>query len=250
MTLEGKRVLITGASRGVGQALALDFAEAGARVAVNYQSSGAAAKAVVNQIVAAGGDAIAVRADVGQGADVAAMFAEVETRFGGLDVLINNAGINRDGPFVDMSEDDWDTVIATNLKGPFLCCQAAARLMSKGAGGRIINISAVTALQGRALAANYIASKGGVDALTRALSVELGPKITVNSIALGFFDSPLLRDLFTPERIAEVGDTLPSGRIGQFADVAALARYLASDASGFMTGQTLSLDGGQAIRLA
>ena len=250
--LNGKRALITGGSRGIGQQLALDLAASGARVAVNYHQASEAADQVVADVIKAGGDAFAVQADIGQADDVRRMFAEVDARFGGLDVLVNNAGLSRDVSFLEMREEDWDAVIATNLKGPFLCCQAVARMMTeRGDGtGRIINISAITSLVGRPNAANYCASKGGVNALTRALAVELGPGITVNAIALGFFDSPLVRELYTADQIATVEGGLPSGRLGAFSEVTALVRYLASDAAAFVTGQTISLDGGQGIRMS
>lgn len=244
-------MLITGASRGVGRHLALDFAAAGARVAVNYVSSKGPADEVVAEIISNGGEAFAVGADIGSSRDVNAMFDSIAERWGGLDILVNNAGLNRDAPFLEMTEDEWDAVIATNLKGPFLCSQRAAKLMQDEniRTGRIINISAVTSLVGRGDAANYSASKGGVNALTRALAVELGPSITVNAIALGFFDSPLVQDLFSDAQIAEVAAKLPSGRLGAFDEISHLTQYLASDAAGFVTGQTISLDGGQIIRL-
>jgi len=249
--LHGKRVLITGASRGIGQHLAKDFAAQGARVAVNYFQSPEAAESVVAEIADDGGDAFAVGADIGSADDVQRMFDQIETRFGGLDILVNNAGLNRDGPFLDMTEEDWDAVMATNLKGPFLCCQAAARMMraNPDGTGRIVNISAITSQMGRANAANYSASKGGVNALTRALAVELGPGITVNAILLGFFDSPLVREVFSADQIAAVEKNLPAARLGQFSEVSAMVRYLASDAAGFVTGQAISLDGGQIIRM-
>ncbi|MGI9389973.1 MAG: SDR family NAD(P)-dependent oxidoreductase, partial [Boseongicola sp.] len=161
----GKRVLITGASRGIGRKLAEDFAAHGANVAVNYQRSSDLADDVVAEITAAGGDAFAVHADVAIGDDVNLMFEKIETRLGGIDILVNNAGINRDAPLVDMAEDDWDAVIATNLKGPFLCSRSAVQLMqSKNiATGRIINISAITSQVGRDNAANFCASKGGLE---------------------------------------------------------------------------------------
>ena len=247
----GKRVLITGASRGVGRKLAEDFAAHGAKVVVNYLGSADAANDIVAGITAVGGEAFAARADIGQSDQVTEMFLEIQTQFGGLDVLVNNAGINRDSPFLDMSEEDWDAVITTNLKGPFLCCQAAGRLMMAkgGSTGRIINISAVTSLVGRENGANYSASKAGLNALTRSLAVELGPKVTVNSIVLGFFDSPLARDVFSAEQIAAVEAKLPAGRLGQFDEISALVRYLASDAAAYMTGQAITMDGGQIIRM-
>lgn len=247
----GKRVLITGASRGVGRKLAEDFAAKGAKVAVNFHRSSDLADELVSEITTAGGYAFAVQADVGVSHQVQRMFEEIETRLGGLDVLVNNAGINRDGPFRDMSEDDWDAVIATNLKGPFLCSQSASRLMlaGKNTRGKIINISAITSQVGRNNAANFCASKGGLEALNRALAVELGPKITVNSIVLGFLNSSLAREVFTAEQITAAERKTPAGRLGEFSEVSALVRYLASDAADFITGQAISLDGGQIIRM-
>ncbi len=248
----GKRVLITGASRGVGRQLAEDFAAEGAQIAVNFQRSSDLANEVVSEITAAGGQAFAVQADVSIGVDVQRMFEDIETRFGGLDILVNNAGINRDAPIVDMTEDHWDAVVATNLKGPFLCSRSAARLMkSENSGrGRIINISAITSQVGRANAANFCASKGGLNALTRALAVELGPDITVNAVDLGFLNSPLAREVFTAEQFASAVASIPAGRLGEFAELSALVRYLASDAADFMTGQSIGFDGGQVIRLS
>ena len=248
----GKRVLITGASRGIGRHLALDFAAEGACVGVNFHQSQSAAEDVVKEIITSGGDAFAVQADIAIPEQVQAMFAEIRSRMGGVDVLVNNAGINRDGPFLQMSEDDWDTVIATNLKGPFLCSQAAAGSMmsEKSASGRIINISAITSLVGRGNASNYSASKAGLNSLTRSLAVELGPDITVNAIALGFFESPLVHEVFTADQIAEVQAKLPVGRMGKLNEVSALVLYLASDAAAFLTGEVISLDGGQFISMS
>lgn len=247
----GKRVLITGASRGIGRKLAEDFAAEGATVVLNYLNSADSADAVVAGITAAGGDAFAARADVGQSDQVAEMFSEIQSRLGGLDVLVNNAGINRDSPFLEMAEEDWDAVLATNLKGPFLCCQAAGRMMTaeRRSTGRIINISAITSLVGRENGANYAASKAGLNALTRSLAAELGPQVTVNTIVLGFFDSALAREVFTADQIAAVEAVLPVGRIGKFAEISALVHYLASDAAAYMTGQAITLDGGQIIRM-
>ncbi|WP_370401703.1 SDR family NAD(P)-dependent oxidoreductase [Sulfitobacter sp. JB4-11] len=247
----GKRVLVTGASRGIGRTLAEDFAARGARVAVNFQRSADLADEVVTGITAAGGNAFAVQADVGVGQQVQGMFDDIEVRMGGMDILVNNAGINRDAPIAEMTEEDWDTVIATNLKGAFLCCRSAVRLMQseKIDGGRIISISAITSHVGRENAANFCASKGGLDALTRALAVELGPGITVNAIVLGFMNSPLARAVFTKEQIASAQARIPAGRLGEFSEVSALVRYLASGAAAFLTGQAIGLDGGQIIRM-
>ena len=249
MKFQRKRVLITGASRGIGQQLAMDFAAEGAKVVVNYQASSEAAERVVSEIKAAGGEAYAAQCDIGQRAEVGAMFEEMETRFGGIDILVNNAGINRDAPFLEMTDEDWEAVMSTNLTGFFLCCQEAARRMVTGEGGSIVNISAVTTILARANSMNYIASKGAMNAMTRAMAVELGPKVTVNAIALGFVDSPLVREIFSKERLEEVESSLLTGRMGTFGEVSAMVQYLASEEAGFVTGQVVSLDGGQAVKL-
>ncbi|MDW3176494.1 MAG: 3-oxoacyl-ACP reductase family protein [Acidimicrobiia bacterium] len=251
MDFSGRRVLITGASRGLGRTLAVDLASKGASVIVNYNRSPKDALAVVAEIQASGGEAHAVQADVGKSDDVVRLFSEMKGRLGGIDVLINNAGINADSAILDLSEGDWDSVIETNLKGPFLCSQQAARLMiSQAKGyGRIINMSANTSLRAREGSSNYAASKAGVNALTRALAVELGSGITANTIALGFLDSPLLREVFTADHISGVEEQLPSGQLGTFAHVSALVAYLMSDEAAFITGQTIALDGGQTIKV-
>lgn len=246
----GKRVLITGAGRGLGRQFALDFAAAGARVSVNYPRSAAAAEGVVAEIAAAGGEAFSVGADITRSDQVATMFEDIAQRIGGLDILVNNAGLSRDGPFLEMAEKDWDAVVAVNLKGPFLCSQCAGRMMmAEGcSGGRIINISGFSSIAGRKNCANYASSKAGLNALTRCLALELAPKVTVNAVALGFFDSPLVRELFSPEQVAIAIETMPVGRMGQFQEASAFVRYLASDAAAFMTGQTINFDGGQIMR--
>ena len=246
----GKRVLITGAGRGLGRQFALDFAAAGARVAVNYSRSSAAAEEVVAEIAADGGEAFSVCADIAQSDQVATMFDEIGRRFGGLDILVNNAGLSRDGPFLEMTEEDWDDVLAVNLKGPFLCSQHAGRMMTAdgGSGGRIINISGTSSIAGRRHCANYASSKAGLNALTRCLALELGPLVTVNAVVLGFLDSPLVRELFSPEQVAEALETMPVGRMGSFEEASSFVCYLASDAAGFISGQTVNFDGGQFMR--
>ena len=245
----GKRVLITGAAKGVGRQLALDFARAGAQVVINFLSSEEAANQAIQEIEDIGGIALAVKADISDRAQVLSMFEEIDRGFGGLDILVNNAGLNRDRPFLEMSEQDWDQVLSTNLKGPFLCSQEAAKRMGNDNGGRIINISAVTSVAGRANAANYASSKGGLNALTRCLAVELGPNITCNAIILGFLDSPLVREVFTAEQIAYVEEKLPSGKMGTFEELSRLVQYLASPHAGFVTGQLIGFDGGHLSRL-
>ena len=241
----GKIVLITGAGRGIGRETALRFAEAGARVCVNYAQSAAGAEAVVAEIEAAGGSALACRADIGKADEVRAMVDTVMDQWGSIDVLVNNAGLSIDGPFLDMSESDWDRVMEVNLKGPFLVSQAVAQRMLAGNGGVIVNVSACTSTQGRANAANYCSSKAGLNMLTRCMALELGPDIRVNGLGLGFVDSPLVRELYSDEQIAEVGKTTPLGRMTSFRETADFIRLLASDATAFVTGQTIMFDGGR-----
>lgn len=243
-----KSVLITGAGRGLGQAMARDFAKAGARVAVNYTASEESAAETVAEIAAAGGRAIAVGADVSVAGEVAAMIDRVVENFGGIDILVNNAGINIDAPFLELAEDDWDRVLAVNLKGPFLCAQAAGRHMVAAGAGSIVNISAVTGIDARKNAANFCASKAGLNMLTKCMALELGPAVNVNALGLGYVTSPLTDKLYSPEgRTAIIGET-PLGRMGEFGEVSQAVMFLASAAAAFMTGQTMIFDGGRIMR--
>jgi NAD(P)-dependent dehydrogenase (short-subunit alcohol dehydrogenase family) len=248
MEFDGKTVLITGGGRGIGQSLARHFAARGAAVVVNYGASAEGADKTVRDIEAAGGRAIAVGADIADAAAVDAMFEAARDAFGPVDILVNNAGINIDKPFLDLSEVDWDRVMDVNLKGPFLCSQAAARDMVETGWGRIVNISAVTAIEARPNAANYCSSKAGLNMLTKCMALELAPQVAVNAIALGFIDSPIVRTLYTDEQIAAVVDETPLATMGTHDHVCDLVRYLASGGADFMTGQTLILDGGRVMR--
>lgn len=243
-----KTVLITGAGRGIGRQIALDFGGEGAKVCVNYAHSAAEARSVVSEIENAGGSAMSCRADITDSAQVNAMTNAIMEAFGGIDILVNNAGLNRDGPFLDMAEADWDRVCAVNLKGPFLVSQAVARRMMTGEGGVIINISATTTTQGRANAANYCASKAGLNMLTKCMALELGPKIRVNGIGLGFVDSPLIRDVFTEEELTQVIDGTPLRRMTTIEETASFIKLLASRSTSFITGQTIMFDGGRNMR--
>ncbi len=240
-------VVITGCSSGIGLEAALAFGRRGDAVLAGVRRRESMAH-VASQ--AQGLPVEPVLLDVTDSDSIARVVDAGLERHGSIDVLVNNAGINRDAPFLEMTDEDWDAVMSTNLTGVFLCCQEAARMMMAGDGGSIVNISAVTTILARANSVNYIASKGAMNAMTRAMAVELGPKVTVNAIALGFVDSPLVRELFSAERLAEIENSLLSGRIGTFAEVSAMVQYLASDDAGFVTGQVMSLDGGQAIKLA
>ena len=243
-----KSVLITGASRGVGRETALAFGADGANVCVNYVHSAAEAEQTAREIEAAGGQAITCRADIADSAQVNAMVAATLDAFSGIDILVNNAGLSIDGPFIDMTEDDWDRVNAVNLKGPFLVSQAVARHMLAATGGVIVNISATTTTQGRPNAANYCSSKAGLNMLTKCMALELGPGIRVNGLGLGFVDSPLVRELFSDEQLQQAVEDTPLKRMTTYAETAAFIKLLASDSTAFVTGQTVMFDGGRNMR--
>lgn len=241
----GKSVLITGAGRGLGRQLALDFASAGARVTVNYSASADAANEVVEQIGKSGGTAMACKADIAKSDEVNAMVDAVMAAYGKIDILINNAGLSLDAPFLEIPEEDWDRCMDVNLKGPFLLSQAVGRHMVAAKQGRIVNISATTAVQARVGNANYAASKAGLNMLTQCMALELGPHVNVNGIALGFVDSALVRELFTAQQIADAENDVPLKRMTTYEETSAFAIMLASDTASFVTGQTIAYDGGR-----
>lgn len=244
--LTGQVALVTGASRGIGRAIALELASSGAEVVVNFAASAEAAEAVVAAITAAGGRAWSHRADVSREEEVEGMVKQVLERSGRLDVLVNNAGITRDGLLMRMKTADWQSVIDLNLTGVFLCSRAVCRSMLKARSGRIINITSVVGLMGNPGQANYSAAKAGVIGLTRSTAAELASRgVTVNAVAPGFIASDMTRDLDV-ERIQEA---IPLGRLGQPEDVAGVVRFLAADpAAAYMTGQVLQVDGGLVMR--
>ncbi|GIO06304.1 3-oxoacyl-[acyl-carrier-protein] reductase FabG [Brevibacillus reuszeri] len=242
--LAGKTALVTGASRGIGRAIALKLAEAGANVVVNYAGSEAAAGETVTLIKELGRDAIAVRANVSSTEDVNEMFKAALEHFGTIDILVNNAGITRDNLLMRMKEDEWDDVIATNLKGVFNCVKAATRPMMKQRSGKIINITSVVGVLGNAGQANYVAAKAGVIGLTKTAARELASRgITVNAVAPGFIDTEMTAVLPEDVKAGLVGQ-IPLARLGQTDDIASVVLFLASDAANYMTGQTLHVDGG------
>jgi 3-oxoacyl-[acyl-carrier protein] reductase len=245
LLLEGKVALVTGASRGIGQVVAEDLAAHGASVVVNYNASRAAADTVVSAIEANGGEATAVQANVSQMDEAQALIKTTLDTYGQIDILVNNAGTTRDTLLMMMKEDDWDTVINTNLKSVFNCCKAVSRpMLRRKQGGRIINISSVVGLIGQAGQTNYAASKAGIIGFTKSLAKELGPRqITVNAIAPGFFPTALTAEL-APEMVDKLMEFIPLGRWGELPEVANLVTFLASDKAAYITGEVIRVDGG------
>ena len=240
--LSGRVALVTGGGRGIGREIALELARAGAGVAVNYHDEPDRAQATAAGIEALGVRAMAIAADVGDAAAVRRMVEDVVTAFGSLDILVNNAGVQTWAPFLDVTESEWDLVIRTNLKGCFLCTQTAAHAMSQG--GVVVNIgSGCNKVPFPGLAA-YTASKGGIEMLTKVAAVELAPrKIRVNCVAPGAVEIERTR-LEVPDYAGTWGAVTPLGRVGQPEDIARTVRFLASDDSAFITGQTIWVDGG------
>lgn len=247
MLLDGRYALVTGASRGIGRAIALRLAAEGAAVALNFAGNVAAAEAVRKEIESAGGKAILVPADVADETAATEMVKKTIEAFGAIDILVNNAGITRDGLLLRTKEEDWDAVLNTNLKGVFHCSKAAAKFMMKKRYGRIVNMASVVGLVGNSCQANYAAAKAGVIGFTKALAKELaGRGITVNAIAPGFIRSDMTDVL--PDTVKETMLAgIPLGRAGEPEDVAKAALFLASDQAAYITGQVLTVDGGMVM---
>lgn len=247
MGLENKVAVVTGASRGIGRAIALELAAQGAKVVVNYSGSEAKADEVVAAIQRAGGEAIAVQANVADADSVQALMKAALDTFGSLDILVNNAGITRDNLLIRMKEDEWDDVLNTNLKGVFLCTKAVARQMMKQRAGRIINISSIVGVAGNAGQANYVAAKAGVIGLTKTTAQELASRnILVNAIAPGFITTEMT-DALPAEMKEAMLKQIPLARLGQPEDIAKAVAFFASDAANYITGQTLQIDGGMVM---
>lgn len=247
MLLDGKTALVTGASRGIGRAIALRLAAEGARVAINYAGNVKAAEEVKAAIEAAGGTAILCRADVADSAAVEAMVADVAKEFGAIDILVNNAGITRDTLLMRMKDEDFAKVLDTNLKGVFYCTKAVAKLMMKKRAGRIVNMASVVGLVGNAGQTNYAAAKAGVIGFSKSAAKELASRgITVNAVAPGFIGTDMTADL--PESVKEKAlSDIPLGRAGQPEDVANAVLFLASEQASYITGQVVHVDGGMVM---
>ncbi|MDB5073955.1 MAG: 3-oxoacyl-(acyl-carrier-protein) reductase [Chloroflexi bacterium] len=236
--------LVTGASRGIGRAIATALAASGHAVCVNYRTQADAAQEVVDTIAKAGGRAVAIRGDVSKREDVDALFRQVQESLGAVTVLVNNAGITRDTLLLRLSDDDWDAVLDTNLRGAFMCTKAAVRSMIKARWGRVINISSIVGLMGNPGQANYAAAKAGMIGFTRAVAREVANRgVTVNAVAPGYIATDITEDL-PAELKAKVLEAIPAGRFGEPEDVADVVAFLASDSSRYITGQVLNVDGG------
>ena len=245
--IEGKGALVTGASKGIGRAIALRFAEMGVKVAVNYNSSADDAEDVVKSIQDQGVEAFSIRADVSKLDQVTAMVEKVSEAWGSIDILVNNAGIIDDGLLVRMSDEAWDRVIATNLNGTFYCTRAVTRNMMRQRWGRIINIGSVVGIRGNAGQVNYSASKAAIMGFTKSLAKEIATRnVTVNTVTPGYISTETVEGL-SKEIKERIMTWIPQGHFGKVDDVAHLVAFIASEKASYITGQIMSVDGGMAI---
>ena len=243
MNLNGQVAVVTGASRGIGRAIALKLSSAGAAVVVTATTLEAAQR-TADELVAAGGKALALKVDVSVGAEVEGLFKEAVAAFGRLDILVNNAGITKDGLLLRMKESDWDAVMDVNLKGAFICTREASKVMSKARYGRIVNVSSVVGEMGNPGQANYCASKAGMIGLTKSVAKELARRnVTVNAVTPGFIETDMTAEL--SEKAKEsLQEQIPMGRLGSADDVACAVSFLVSEGAAYITGHVLSVNGG------
>lgn len=247
MTLIGKNALVTGSSRGIGKAIALELGKRGANVAVNYAGNEVKAEEVVEELKNSGVNAIKIQANVADEKAVKAMMKEVVHTFGSIDILVNNAGVTRDGLLMRMKEEEFDEVIDTNLKGAFLCTKAVTRQMMKQRSGDIINIASIVGVNGNAGQANYVAAKAGLIGLTKSTAKELASRnIHVNAVAPGFITTDMT-DALTDEQKTAILNVIPLEKLGEPEDVANVACFLASNDAKYITGQTIHVDGGMVM---
>lgn len=247
MNLEGKKALVTGASRGIGKAIAIRLASEGAIIGVNYNASEQEASDVVDEIRSLGSNAIKLKGNIADSKDAQNLIQLAEDEFGGLDILVNNAGITKDNLLMRLSEEDWDQVIDTNLKGAFLCTKAALRSMVRQRYGKIINMSSVVAITGNAGQSNYTAAKAGLIGFTKTIAREVASRgITVNAIAPGFIETQMVNaiNLQMQEKIL---DRIPLGYFGTPEDVAGVVAFLVSEDARYITGQVIGIDGGLSL---
>ena len=244
MRLKEKIALVTGASRGIGKAIALHLAEEGAQIIINYAKNSEKAKEVVAAVESSGGKALAMQADVSCWQEVEKMVDSIYEKFGRIDILVNNAGVNRDELLISMEKEDWDAVINTNLGGLFHCTKAVAKYMMIQKNGRIINMSSVAGERGGSGQSNYAASKGGVNAFTRSVAMELAPKkVTVNAIAPGVIETEMSSTVIRRAKDF-ILNSVALKRLGQPEEIAKVVAFLASDDSSYITGEVIRVDGG------
>ena len=245
--IEGKIALVTGASKGIGRAIALELANKGVMVAINYHTSDKAAEDVVGAIIDQGGESIAIKADVSQLNQVLRMVESIEDTWGNVDILVNNAGIINDNLLVRMTDEAWEKVIATNLNGAFYCTRAVVRKMLRKRWGRIISIGSVVGMRGNIGQSNYAASKAGLIGFTKALAKEVASRnITVNMVAPGYISTDTV-DVLSQDLKDKILTWIPQGHFGEVEDVAHMTAFLATQRANYITGQIISVDGGMAV---
>lgn len=247
MQLKGKTAIVTGGARGIGRAIALTLAKAGANIVINYTSSSKAAEEVVQEAEKLGVSALALKADVSKNDEIENLVNEVLNKFGRIDILVNNAGITRDNLLIRMSEEEFQDVIEINLKGAFICTKHVSKVMIKQRAGKIINIASVVGVMGNAGQSNYAASKAGLIGFTKSVAKELAKRnINVNAVAPGYIETDMTASL--PEKVREeFMNNIPMGRAGAPLDVANVVLFLASEYSDYITGQVINIDGGMVM---